>query len=106
MTRDSKILDIDLGRREIQSINSADSVAGFFLKLGYDVGARTPQVPENLGMTAEGATRPIRNIELIADHEGLFQVYLFELSSVTVSHTRELVRAFRNLAGGGKGTGE
>ncbi len=43
--------------------------------------------------------RPIKNIELITDQEGLLQVYLFELQSVTVAHTRALARAFRNRAG-------
>jgi hypothetical protein len=36
---------------------------------------------------------------MIADQENLFQVYLFELDTVTVAHTRALARAFRNRAG-------
>ena len=92
-------LDYELKREDIQQLGNADAIAGFFARLGYDTEARIAQTPENLGITADGAIRPIERIELIADQEGLFQVYLFELKSVTVSHTRALTRAFRNRAG-------
>lgn len=94
-----KILDAELGLHDIQEINSADALAAFFTRLGYNTAPRISQPPGNLGITAEGTTRTIKKIELIADQENLFQVYLFELTSVTVSHTRALSRAFRNLAG-------
>lgn len=89
-------LDIDLGHGDVQALNSADAIAAFFARLGYDTNARTPQAPANLGIAAEGTARPIRKLELIADQEGLFQVYLFELQSVTIAHTKALSRAFRN----------
>ena len=91
--------DIDLSPRDIQSLSSSDAIAAFFARLGYKTDARTNQTAGNLGITAEGTVRPIRKIELIADQEGLLQVYLFELQSVTVAHTRALARAFRNRAG-------
>lgn len=68
----------------------------FFGGLGYNTHARTSQTPGNLGITAETTVRPIKKIELIADQEGLLQVYLFELQTVTVAHTRALARAFGN----------
>lgn len=92
-------LDIEVEPHDIQTISGADAVAAFFARLGYNTEARISQTPANLGITAEGTARPIKRIELIADQESLFQVYLFELTSVTVSHTRVLARAFRNRAG-------
>jgi hypothetical protein len=92
-------LDLQLRREDVQELNSADALAAWFARLGYDTNARTEQSAANLGITAESTLRPIRRIELIADQEGFFQVYLFELTSVTVAHTRALARSFRNRAG-------
>ncbi len=92
-------LDLELSPHDVQALSSADAVAACFAQLGYNTDARTSQTPGNLGITAEGTARPIKKIELIADQESLFQVYLFELTSVTVTHTRALARAFRNRAG-------
>jgi hypothetical protein len=91
--------DADLNERDVQALSSADEVTAFFARLGYDTNARTVQTPGNLGIGTEGTLRPIKRIELLADREGLFQVYLFELTSVTVGHTRALARAFRNRVG-------
>jgi hypothetical protein len=93
------LFDLDLGRQDIQSLSAAEAITAFFARLGYNTEARTTQTPGNLGITADSASRPIKKIELIADQEGLFQVYLFELQSITVAHTRALARAFRNRAG-------
>ena len=93
------ILDIELTASDVQALNAADAIAAFFARLGYNTDARTLQTPANLGMTADSTVRPIQRIELIADQEGLFQIYLFELTSITVTHTRALARAFRNRAG-------
>ena len=71
----------------------------FFARLGYNTEGRTAQTAGNLGITADSTSRPIRKIELIADQEGLLQVYLLELQNITVAHTRALARAFRNRAG-------
>ena len=92
-------LDVEIGPHDVQALSDANAVAAFFARLGYHTDARTPQTPGNLGIVAEGTARPIRKIELIADQEGLFQVYLFELTGVTISHTRALTRTFRNRAG-------
>ena len=95
----SVFLDIDITRQDIQGLSSADAVTAFFARLGYDTEARTPQTAGNLGITSDNTARPLKKIELIADQEGLFQVYLFELQSITVAHTRALARAFRNRVG-------
>ena len=91
--------DCDITASEIQQLAGADAVAALFAKLGYRTDVRVPQTPANLGITADGTVRPIKRVELIADQEGLLQVYLFELTTVTVTHTRALARAFRNRAG-------
>jgi hypothetical protein len=93
------ILDIDLAASDVQALNGTDAIAALFARLGYNTDTRTLQTPANLGMTADGMVRPIKRIELIADQEGLFQIYLFDLTSITVAHTRPLARAFRNRAG-------
>jgi len=91
--------DLELGPPDIQSLSNVDEITAFFARLGYNTDARISQTPANLGITAEGTARPIKKIELIGDQEGFFQVYLFELTSVTVAHTRALARTFRNQAG-------
>jgi hypothetical protein len=93
------ILDIELAASDVQTLNGTDAIAAFFARLGYNTDTRTLQTPANLGMTADSIIRPIKRIELIADQEGLFQIYLFELGSITVTHTRALARAFRNCSG-------
>lgn len=95
----SVFLDIDLSRQDIQALSNAEAIAAFFARLGYDTETRTPQTAGNLGITADSTSRPIKKIELIANQEGLLQVYLFELQSITVAHTRALARAFRNRVG-------
>jgi hypothetical protein len=91
--------DTDLTRQDVQDLSRADAVTAFFARLGYDTGTLTLQTAGNLGITADSTSRPIKKIELIANQEGSLQVYLFELQSITVGHTRALARAFRNRAG-------
>jgi hypothetical protein len=93
------MLDKDLRSEHIQSISNADEVAGFFSYLGYNITERIKQSPSNLGVTNETLLKEIKKIELIANQENLLQVYLFELSSVTVANTQALVRVFRNRVG-------
>jgi hypothetical protein len=85
-------VDVEIDPRDVQALNGPDAVAAFFAHLGYNTDARIPQTPGNLGIT-ESVARPVNRLELLADQEGLFQVYLFELTSVTVSNTRALWRA-------------
>jgi len=78
------MLDKDLRPEHIQSISNADEVAGFFSYLGYNTSNRIIQSSSNLGITNETLLKEIKKVELLADHENLLQVYLFELSSVSV----------------------
>jgi hypothetical protein len=52
-----------------------------------------------IGITVETLLPRIKKIELIADNESFFQVYLFQLVSVTVADARSLATIFRNRAG-------
>ena len=65
----------------------------------YNTNGRTIQTPGNLGITAESLVRRIRKVELIADDDGFFQVYLFQLPTLTLADARALAAAFRNRAG-------
>ena len=91
--------DRDIDKRAILELSTSDAITGFFADLGYNTDARTEQTPGNLGITAESVLRQINRIELIADQDGLLQVYLFEMKSVTVTGTRGLARSFRNRTG-------
>jgi len=93
------MLDKDLRPEHIQSISNADEVAGFFSYLGYNTTERIKQSPSNLGITNETLLKEIKTIELIANQENLLQVYLIEISSVTIATTQTLVRVFRNRVG-------
>jgi hypothetical protein len=68
----TQIIDIELGPHDIQALNGTDAVAALFARLGYNTDVRTLQTANNLGITAEGTTRPIKRIELIAGKPGLF----------------------------------
>jgi hypothetical protein len=99
MSAHTGFLDREVTRDHVQPLCSADAVTAFFARLGYHTESRITQTPANLGITADSLKRVIRNVELIADQEGSLQVYLFELSSVTVAATQGIARAFRNRAG-------
>ena len=98
MSQKSISLDINLTTKDIQDLSTADAIAAFFSKLGYNTNARTPQTPENLGISSDAALKSIKSIELIADQENFLQVYLFEVKSVTISHIRALANSFKNKA--------
>jgi hypothetical protein len=79
-----------LKAEDVQVLSDADGIAAFFGELGYNTNARTIQTPGNLGMTAESLVRRIRKVELIADDDGFFQVYLFQLPTLTIADARAL----------------
>jgi len=99
MTDAHDLLDVDLPPSALWDLADTDALAAFFAQLGYRTEGRIEQTPGNLGIQADGTRRPIKSIQLLAEQEDGFQVYLFELSSVTVAHTQALARSFRNLDG-------
>lgn len=85
---------------DLQQLADADAVAAFFALLGYDTDARMTQTPAAMGITAESLQRKIRRIQRMADQEdGILQVYLVELDTVTVAAIQGLARALRDRAG-------
>jgi len=93
------MIDRDVTPAQIQGLNCADAVTAFFASLGYRTDARLIQAAANLGVTNETITRQIERLELIADQEGQLQLYLIELSSLTLAAVRAFAGAFRNRPG-------
>ena len=92
--------DYELSREDIQLLSSRDALAAFFAKLGYDTNDRLVQNVAAMGFTSDNLKSAITHIERLASQDGRkFEVYLFELKSVTVANTQGIVRAFRNRPG-------
>ncbi len=92
--------DLELSREDIQLLSSRDALAAFFAKLGYDTNDRLIQNVAAMGFTRDSLKSAIIHIERLASQDArLFEVYLFELKSVTVANTQGIVRAFRNRPG-------
>ncbi|MGD2206207.1 MAG: hypothetical protein PVH17_05460 [Anaerolineae bacterium] len=90
--------DRDLTVRHVQALSSADQLADFFAHLHYPTDARISMTPESLQLNT-ALTNATRRIERLTSVNGMLQVYLFELTSVTVAHRRALTRVFRNRIG-------
>jgi hypothetical protein len=92
--------DYELSREDIQLLSSRDALAAFFAKLGYDTNDRLVQNVAAMGFTSDNLKSAITHIERLASQDArMFEVYLFELKSVTIANTQGIVRAFRNRPG-------
>src|SRR6266487_386461 len=92
--------DYELSREDIQDLSSRDALAAFFAKLGYDTNDRLVQNVAAMGFTSDNLKSAITHIERLASQNGrMFEVYLFELKSVTITNTQGIVRTFRNRPG-------
>ena len=94
--------DNNVSTADVQTLATRDGVATFFAALGYHTDSRQPQTAAAMGITAASLERQIRHIERVAVHDDgaePLDVYLIELTSVTVAATHGLARAFRNRAG-------
>src|SRR5260370_15316235 len=92
--------DLELSREDIQLLSSRDALAAFFAKLGYDTNDRLVQNVAAMGFTSDNLKSAITHIERLASQDGrMFEVYLFELKSVTIANTQGIVRTFRNRPG-------
>src|SRR5438552_11508353 len=92
--------DYDLTREDIQLLSNRDALTAFFAKLGYDTNARLVQNVAAMSITGDSLKSSITHIERLASQDGrMFEVYLFELKSVTVAATQGIVRTFRNRSG-------
>jgi hypothetical protein len=95
----SPAFDLDLQASDLQDLTDSGALVEFFGRLGYRTAQRTPVTPGHLGITAERLLRILVSIELLAEGDDGFQVYLFDLQRVTDAHLQALARAFRNRAG-------
>ena len=94
--------DKDLSPSDVQTLSSREGVGAFFAGLGYKTDARLPQTAAAMGITAASLQRELKHIERVAvqgDGAEPLDVYLVELTSVTVAATQGLARALRNRAG-------
>src|SRR6059058_2440517 len=92
--------DLELSREDIQDLSSRDALAAFFAKLGYDTNDRLVQNVAAMGFASDNLKSAITHIERLASQDGrMFEVYLFELKSVTIANTQGIVRTFRNRPG-------
>src|SRR5258708_15199604 len=92
--------DDEHSREDIQLPSSRDVLAAFFAKLGYDTNDRLVQNVAAMGFTSDNLKSAITHIERLASQDArMFEVYLFELKSVTIANTQGIVRALRNRPG-------
>ena len=94
--------DKNISTADVQTLATRDGVAAFFASLGYRTDGRQPQSVSAMGITAGALSHQIKHIERIAVHnDGAepLDLYLIELTSVTVAATQGLARALRNRAG-------
>src|SRR6266496_1216843 len=92
--------DFELSREDIQLLSSRDALAAFFAKLGIDKTNRLVKNVAAMGFTSDNLKSAITHIERLASQDArMFEVYLFELKSVTIANTQGIVRAFRNRPG-------
>lgn len=99
MAESPSLLDKDLSEHRIQDLANPDAMAALFAELGYRTESRIAQTPGNLGIHSEELRRDIRSIQLLAEQEDGFQIYLFDLRTVKVAHRQLLARAFRDRVG-------
>ena len=92
--------DLELSSRDVLELSSRDAVAAFFARLGYDTNHRVIQNLGAMNISSDDLKSAIKHIERLASQDaGSFEVYLFELKSVTSANRRGIVRAFRNRPG-------
>ena len=94
--------DKDISLADVQTLATRDGVAAFFAALGYRTDSRQVQSVSAMGITAGSLSRQIKHIERIAVHDNgaePLDLYLIELTSVTVAATQGLARSLRNRAG-------
>lgn len=84
--------DLDIVAKDVLDLASADAIAAFLAKLGYDTSDRTPLSPEAVGLSGESAS-VIKKIELLSeDPEGFLRVVFAQPRSLTAKVRKDLVR--------------
>ena len=94
--------DRNISASDVQALSTRDGVAAFFAALGYDTDSRQNLSTSAMGITSKTLSQQIEHIERIAMHDDgaePLDLYLLELSSVTVVATQGIARALRNRSG-------
>jgi hypothetical protein len=83
MTDTRANMDADIDAQDVAGLVSADALAGFFQRLGYDTSRRAALAAEAIGIRdADGV---FRRLELLSDDsEGFLRVAFAQVRSVTV----------------------
>jgi hypothetical protein len=84
-------MDVDITAQDVASLASADALAAFFQRLGYDTAKRAKLFPEAIGLAdPDGA---LRHLELLSeDPEGFLRIVFGQLRSITAKARNDLVR--------------
>ena len=94
--------DKNISVSDVQTLSTRDGVAAFFAALGYDTDSRQTLSAAAMGITSKSLSQQIEHIERIAMHDDgaePLDLYLLELTSVTVVATQGIARALRNRSG-------
>ena len=84
--------DLNITAKDVGGLASADAVAGFLTRLGYNTDARTALTAESIGLSGDSAAA-IQSIELLSeDSEGFLRVVLVQLRSLTAKSRNDLAR--------------
>jgi hypothetical protein len=91
--------DIQLQQSDVTSLSSRSAIREFFGWLGYDASQARETFPQAEGMP-QRLQEAVKFLELSASDEfGLLNVYLIELTSVTVAHIQALATHFKSRPG-------
>ena len=91
--------DVDLRPSNLSGLTGPAEVRAFFARLGYPTESWRETFPDSEGMR-ENLASAVRRMELVArDELGLLDIYLLEVSSVTVARIQELASHFRQRGG-------
>src|SRR6266508_1746010 len=99
MLDDMRVNDILLTPSDIRQLESANEIAHFFAKLGYNVDGHL-NIPDYavLGLGSADLRQQIQKIELIGHdpEDGDITIYLLEVRSVTAKLRNDIARRFRD----------
>ena len=93
-----QVNDLPLAPSDVRQLESADEIARFFARLGYNVDRRINIADYALlGLGSADLRQQIHKIELIGTDpaDGDITIYLFEVRSVTAKLRNEIARRFR-----------
>ena len=82
--------DLDLTTRDVAGLISADALAAFLSRLGYDTGRRTVLTPTALGLSGDSASA-VRSAELLSEN-GFLRVLFVQPKSLTARTRNDLIR--------------